>query len=176
MQLNSIAIGRTSIVFVCILNPNPDNESNSMEERKTTAHEEPLPELKAAFSACASVICRSLEHAKKWAVGVVVTKLAVSYTKAGTRSVKFTFTKVLDSSGTTKVHQMDTPWMRIEKPVDGESGMMEVTGDEQELILEAIHEATRYAKGERSQQLLQLEDATKGINALAEKGRQLDLV
>jgi len=172
MQLNSIILGRKAITFVALYNRESEDPHNATEERKVVAPEAPLPELNTDFAALSPVICRIMEFPKEYATGMSVFKMAISRTKQGTRSVAFKFKKALDAIG-GEMHTLETPFIRIEKPADGESGRMEVTPDEQDLIYEAMAEAMRYAEGDRSQAILSLEDAKakEGLNALADKGR-----
>jgi hypothetical protein len=173
MQLKSLSIGRKAIKFVRVLNPDSDDDTVSTEEHAVTAKEAPLPELHEAFSKLPQVVCSIMGWPQDFAAEMIVTKLSMSYTKHETRSVAFVFNVPIYAVGGHR-HTMDSPFVRIDKPADGESGDLEVTEEQAELIETAIREAERYAKGERSQQVIDFETASKGLNALADLGRDDD--
>ena len=173
MQLKSLSIGRKAIKFVRVLNPDSDDDTVSTEEHAVTAKEAPLPELSEAFSRLPKVVCSIMGWPQDYAAEMIVNKLSMSYTKHETRSVAFVFNVPIYTVGGFR-HTMDSPFVRIDKPADGESGDLEVTYEQAELIEAAIREAERYAKGERSQQVIDFETASKGINAIADLGREQD--
>lgn len=169
MELKSLSIGRKAIKFRIILNPDSDDDTVATEERQITAHEAPLPELSEAFAKLAPIFCDILEVERGWADGLTVTRLIISHTKAGTRSVKFRATKQLECRKDF-LHVVDSPMIQIDKPADGESGEIQVEKKHVELIAKAIHEAERYAKGERSQTLLDFDEAKAALQATADIG------
>lgn len=173
MILKQFILGRKAITFSIVLNPDTEDDTVSQEERKTIAKEAPNPELPEAFSNLAPIVCRILETSGEWVEGLSVFKLRLSHTKHGTRSVSFKFKKAINATG-GMLHSLETPFVRIDKPADGESGDIEVSLDEKRDIERAIQECLRYANGERSQQILDMETASQGINALAELGRKAD--
>ena len=154
MQLNYLKIGRKDIEFSVSVNV---ESTDSTEERKITAHEAPLIELTNAFSKLSKVFCTIMELPDDYAEGLSVIRLGVSYTKSGTRSVKFKATKQLDCRRDF-LHTIESPMVQIDKPDDGESGEVQVDNNHLTAITTAIIEAERYAKGERSQQLLNFDD------------------
>lgn len=168
MELKFLSIGRKAITFGVSLNANADGES--MEERTIVAHEAPLPELSNAFAKLSPVFCEILEVEPGWSDGLTITRIGISYTKAGTRSVRFRATKQLECRR-DYLHKIDSPMVQIDKPADGESGEVQVEKKHVTLILKAIHEAERYAKGERSQSLLNFDEAKAALQATADLGK-----
>jgi hypothetical protein len=173
MDLKSLSIGRKAIVFEVTVNPNPDSEIVSTEDRKVTAHEAPLDGLVKAFAALAPVWCEIMDVPADYTTGLSITKLTVIRTKGGTRSVAIRAKKELEVRR-DYLHVIDSPFVQIDKPADGESGEVQIESKFVKLVCKAVQEAEKYARGERSQALLNLEAST-GINALADKGRELDL-
>lgn len=172
MDLKLISIGLKAIIFDITLNPGSTDESVAVEERRVTAHEAPLPELTAAFGKLPPVFCEILELPADYQTGISIYKMAISRTKAGTRSVKLWAKKQLESR-TDYLHTMFTPVVQIDKPADGESGEVQVKDKKHvALLLKALHEAERYAKGERSQQILNFNEAKAALNATADQGQQ----
>lgn len=173
MELKFISIGRKAITFGITVNPNPDNDNVATEERTIIAHEAPLPELTNSFAKLSPVICDILEVEPTWADGLSVFRLSISYTKAGTRSVKFRATKQLECRK-DYLHKIDAPFVQIDKPQDGESGQIDIEDKKHlKLILEAIKQAERYANGERSQTLLNFDEAKAALQATADQGKDL---
>lgn len=171
MQLKYLSIGRKAINFGVVLNPDSDEDTVATEERRITAHEAPLPELSEAFSKLAPIMCDILEVERGWADGLSVTRLSISHTKHGTRSVRFRATKQLECRK-DYLHVVDSPMVQIDKPADGESGEIQVEKKHVEVIVKAITEAERYAKGERSQALLNFDEAKAALQATADLGKQ----
>ena len=111
-----------------------------------------------------------LENEPGWADGLSISRIAISYTKAGTRSVRFKCTRQLECRKDF-LWKFDTPMVQIDKPADGESGQIDVADKKHlELIFKAILEAERYANGERSQSLLNFDDAKAALQATADIG------
>lgn len=173
MDLKFLSIGRKAITFGVTVNPNPEDENVATEERTIIAHEAPLPELTTAFAKLAPVFCEIMEVEPTWADGLNVTRLSISYTKAGTRSVRFRATKQLECRK-DYLHKIDSPMVQIDKPADGESGEVDITDKKHvKLVLDAIRQAERYANGERSQTLLNFDEAKAALQATADKGKDL---
>lgn len=172
MELKYLSIGRKAIKFGVTLNPGSQDDTVAQEERNTIAHEAPLPELTNAFAKLGPVFCEILELEPSWANGLSINRVSISYTKAGTRSVKFFATKQLECRKDF-LHRIDCPFVQIDKPADGESGQIDVE-DKKHLktINDAIKQAERYANGERSQQLLNFDDAKKALQATADLGQR----
>lgn len=169
-QLRYLSIGKKAIKFGVTLNPDTDDESVAKEERNIIAHEAPLQDLTNAYAALAPVFCGILELPDEYATGLNVTRISVSTTKHATRSVKMFATKQLESRSEF-LHRMDCPFVQIDEPADGESGQIEVPDKRHlNLIYAALHEAGRYAAGERSQDLLNFDEAKKGLQAIADIG------
>jgi hypothetical protein len=170
MELKFITLGRKDITFGVTVNPNSDNDSVAVEERRIVAHEAPLPELTNSFAKLSPVFCEVLEVEPGWADGLTVTRLTISYTKAGTRSVKFRATKQLEVRKDF-LHTIDCPFVQIDKSADGESGQIDLEDKKHiKLVLEAIKQAERYANGERSQALLSFDEGKAALNATAAIG------
>lgn len=170
MELRFLSIGRKAINFGITLNPDTNDETVATEERNVVAHEAPLPELSAAFAKLAPVICEIIEVEPSWADGLSITRLAISYTKAGTRSVKFKCNKQLECRKDF-LWKLDTPMVQVDKPADGESGQIDIEDKKHlKLIFEAIKQAERYANGERSQSLLNFDGAKAALQATADIG------
>jgi hypothetical protein len=173
MELRFLSIGRKAINFGIVLNPDNDDDTVATEERRITAHEAPLPELQTAFAKLAPVICEIIETEPGWADGMNITRIAISYTKAGTRSVRFKCTRQLECRKDF-LWKFDTPMVQVDKPADGESGQIDVADKKHlKLIFDAIKQAERYANGERSQQLLNFDEAKAALQATADKGASL---
>jgi hypothetical protein len=170
MQLKSIVIGNKAINFTKLVNPGSDNPAAPEEEHKVTAHEAPLPELGAAFGKLRTIVCDIMAIPKDWAEGVAVTTMRISTTKHGTRAVQLGFKKPLETIG-GQLHAMETPYVKIDKPADGESGEMSIPKKSADLIKAAIHQAERYAEGERSQTLLDFEKGKEALQLTADKGQ-----
>lgn len=172
MQLNSLSIGRKAIKFNVTMNAGNTDESVPTEERSVTAHEAPLDSLPAAFGQLPPVFCKILELPAEWATGLSITKILISRTKLGTRSVKFWGKKQLETRRDF-LHLVTTPVIQIDNPADGESGEIQLNDKAMiDLILVAIHEAEQYAGGKRSQKLLDFDEAKAALNATADVGQQ----
>ncbi|MFT3992419.1 MAG: hypothetical protein QM680_13525 [Luteolibacter sp.] len=170
MQLNFLSVNRKAIHFGITLNAN--NENDAAEERRVVAHEAPLPELTNAFAELGKVMCDICEWPADYVSGLSVFRLTISYTKHGTRSVKFKATKQLNCRREF-LHKLDSPMVQIDKPADGESGEIQLDAKSVALVAIAIKEAERYAKGERSQTLLNFDEAKAALQATADLGQDM---
>jgi hypothetical protein len=170
MQLKALTIGRKAIKFVRVMNPDSDDDTVAVEEHSITAKEAPLPELHDAFAKLPKVIAQIMGWTTDYAAEMIVMKLSMSYTKHETRSVAFQFSVPIEATGGER-HTMDTPFVRLDEPAEGENGKKEVTAAQSKVIEKAILECERYAKGERSQQVIDFEEASKGLNAIASIGK-----
>ncbi len=168
--LNSIAITPKAIILSVVENSGSD--SADLIESTITAHEEPLASFTKAFAALPAVFCEIMEIGPDWTTGLSVRKLAIKRTKAGTRSVIIGCTKQLDVRQDF-LHSVSTPVVQIEKSSEGESGAVEIEGKLCKAILKAIHEAEKYMAGERSQQLLNFDQAKAALQATADQGKDL---
>lgn len=169
MDLKFLSIGRKDITFGITVNPNGGDEA-ATEERTIVAHEAPLPELTNAFAALSAVFCEILELEPIYADGLSVTRIGISYTKAGTRSIRMRATKQLNCRK-DYLHKMDCPMVQIDSPADGESGQIDIE-DKNHIaaIMTAINRAEDYANGKRSQTLLDFDDAKAALQATADIG------
>lgn len=170
MQLNSIAMDPKAIVMRVSANKETD-DVNDLIESKVTAKEEPLPTLTKAWSALPAVFCEILELDPSYTEGLTITKMSVRRTKQGTRSVILHATKQLECRSEF-LHKMSTPCVQIDKASDGESGAVEIEKKLADKVHKAIHECERYMGGERSQTMLDFDEAKAGLQAIADKGQQ----
>lgn len=168
MRLCSLELDKKHVIFEYAVNCDTEAESKKGEE----CPEAPLPELNEAFNSMAPIVCRIFGWQKEYAVGISVYRLAMSYTKHGTRSVVLKFTKSIESTG-GEPFKMATPSVRIDPPSDGENGKQEVTESDREAIKALIFECERYIGGDRSQQLLNFKEAKAALQATADKGADL---
>ncbi|GAA5117080.1 hypothetical protein JIN84_17970 [Luteolibacter yonseiensis] len=171
MELKKFTIGSKAIKFAVVLNPESKDENVATEERNVTAHEEPLPELPAAFGKLPPVFCEIMELPAEYATGLSVTGFTISHTKQGTRSVKLHAKKQLETR-TDFLHPMSSPMIQIDKPADGESGDVQLKDPKMlKALNKAIKEAENYAGGKRSQKLLNFNEGRAGLQALADQGQ-----
>lgn len=130
------------------------NDEGHLETFDVKAPEAPHPEMDRALSGVAGIVSKHMEF--KSAAGIEPFGLSVSRTKHGTRSVSILYTRKLKKS--EKEYRGATVLLRIDNPVDGEAGEREVDNDEAALLNAVIEEGLRYARGERLQTLLPLEE------------------
>lgn len=168
MELQYLSIDRKAIHFGVKVNVGND----STEERQIVAHEAPLPELAASFAKLSKVFCQVMELDEGYEDGLAVFRLSISYTKAGTRSVRLRATKQLECRR-DYLHKIEAPMVQIDKPAEGESGEIQIEKKSVALVAKAIHEAERYANGERSQSLLNFDEAKAALQATADQGKDL---
>lgn len=172
MELNSFHITPKAIVFNMTLNPNSSDSVRAEERRTIVCKEEPLPELKEAISKLATVFCEVMALPKEYSADLHINRIEISRTKHGTRAVCLKGKKNLDTIG-GELHPFVAPFVKIDKPTEGESGDVLIGKDAVKRINKAIQECERYANGERSQQIINFEEASAGINAIADKGADL---
>jgi hypothetical protein len=174
MELKYLSIGRKVVKFAVSTPVDPDNDSSPTEECSISSRQAPLIDLTNAFSKLAPIMCAICEWPQEYAEFLSVTRITISHTKAGTRSVKFTATKQLNCRRDF-LHTFDSPMVQIDKPAEGESGEVQVDKKHSELIKKAIREAERYAKGERSKTLLAIDEADAALQATADVGKNEDM-
>lgn len=171
MQLNRIAISSKAITLKVEANKDTDDDTNDIIVSNITAKEEPLDTLTKAWDGLKKVFCEILELPASYTEGLTVTSISIRRTKQGTRSVVLGATKQIECRNEF-LHTMDTPCVQIESAADGESGAVEIEKKLAALVCKAIHEAERYMKGERSQTLLNFDEAKDALNATADLGKQ----
>jgi hypothetical protein len=171
MQLNSIAIDNKSVIMRVTANKDTD-DTNDLVESKITAKEEPLPSLTKAWAALPAVFCEIMELPPEYTEGLTITRLAIRRTKQGTRSVILHATKQLECRSEF-LHEISAPCVQVDKAADGESGAVQIEKKMCTAITKVIHESERYLAGERSQTLLDFDQAKAGLQALADKGQDL---
>ena len=170
MQLNRINISPKAITMNVSANQETD-DVNDLIESTITAKEEPLPSLTKAWEKLKAVFCDVLELDASYSDGLTITTISIRRTKAGTRSVVLGATKQLECRRDF-LHKMQTPCFQIDKSADGESGGVEVEKKMADAVAKAIHESERYMQGERSQQLLNFDEAKAGLQAVADLGKK----
>lgn len=159
MNLKSIKVNKKSIVFQASYNKASDegeNSINSTEERTVTCPEAPLPEFTKAVNNLVAPAMTFLELPDDYKNGVTIVGFSIATTKKGTRSVSIIFDKHLDVIGTTT--RLVTPFVRIDKAVDGEQEKPVCAAPAKKKIAAAIAAAEAYAGGDRSQQLLDFKE------------------
>jgi len=165
MKILNLTIDKKHICYTYLINDGKDSET----EKSEKCPEAPLAELGTSFANLNPVVCAIMGFPPSYGDGLSVYKISLCHTKAGMRSVKMKFTKVIDMTG-GELHKIDTPFVRIDMPSDGESGSREMKDAHVRLVELALIEISRYIGGERSQQLLNFDETKKGLNALAQKG------
>lgn len=170
MQLNKITIGRKNIKFSVVYNPDSGDETKSEEEHKVTAYEQPLPDLSQSFGELPKVLCEAMAFSKGYISGMVVDQLAIRRTKNGTRAIQLRGLKSLETIG-GEPHKITAPWVKIDKPEDGESGEVQLKSPAIELVEAAITAAEAYAQGQRSQELLNFDEDKAALNAQANENQ-----
>jgi hypothetical protein len=170
MQLNSISIDNKSVIMRVVANKETD-DTNDVVESKITAKEEPLPTLMKAWNALPAVFCEIMELPPEYTEGLVITRMAIRRTKQGTRSVILHATKQLECRSEF-LHEISCPCVQIDKAADGESGAVQLEKKLCTAITKAIHESERYMGGERSQTLLNFDDAKAALQATADEGQR----
>lgn len=165
MRLCDLTLEKKHVIFKYAVNVNTEAESTKSEE----CPEAPLPELSEKFNLIPRIVCKIMGWPVKYATAMNVYRIALSYTKHGTRSVSFKFEKSIETIG-GEMHKMTTPLVRIDAPADGESGKRELTEEEVATIEELIFECERYIGGDRSQQMLNFKEAKAALNATADIG------
>jgi hypothetical protein len=169
MQLNSITLDAKAVIMKVVANKETD-DCNDLIESKITAREEPLASLTKAWNALPGVFCEIMELDNSYTEGLTITKLSIRRTKQGTRSVILEATKQLECRSEF-LHTMSTPCVQIDKAADGESGAVQLEKKLCDKVHKAIHEAERYMEGERSQTLLNFDDAKAALQATADLGK-----
>lgn len=172
MQLNSISIDAKSVIMKVVANKESGDQGNDLIESKITAKEQPLPTLNKAWAALPAVFCEIMELPAEYQAGLTITNLAIRRTKQGTRSVIMSAAKQLECRSEF-LHEISAPCVQIEKAADGESGAVQLEKKLCTTILKAIHEAEKYLAGERSQTMLDFDQAKAGLQALADQGKDL---
>lgn len=171
MQLNSISIDNKAVTMRVVANKETDDR-NDLLEAKITAKEEPLQELKDAWAELPAVFCEIMELPKKYAAGLIITRLAIRRTKQGTRSAILHATKQLECR-TDFLHEISAPCVQIDKAADGESGAVQLAQPLCDKIATAIYESERYLSGERSQTMLNYDEAKAALQATADQGKDM---
>jgi hypothetical protein len=171
VQLNSISIDNKAVIMRVTANKETD-DTNDVVESKITAKEEPLPSLTKAWNSLPAVFCEIMELPPEYTEGLVITRLAIRRTKQGTRSVILHATKQLEWRSEF-LHKISAPCVQIDQAADGESGAVQLEKKLCKAITTAIHESERYMSGERSQTMLNFDEAKAALQATANQGKDL---
>jgi hypothetical protein len=167
MKLKHITISPKEIKFKQTTEAKKHEDT---QEIITHGEQEPLPEFNTAFDDLRNIFCDVCELPKSFAEGLTITKLTITYTKQGTRSVSLAVKKELETR-TDHLWAFECPFFQVDEAVDGESGSVKINKEAQDAFLTAIHEAERYAAGDRSQGLLNFDESKAALQATADKGQ-----
>ncbi len=172
MELNKFIRDRKNIRFKITLNSDNDDVEVDGEERSIIAHEKPLPALDKALSALRVFFAVSLEipEPETYAETVLVHGIAITRTKAGTRSIILLAKKEL-STRRSSLLKMQSPLLQIDRPADGESGEIEIEPKYLKLVTKLITECEKYSQGERAQGRLDFDEDAEALNAVAAQGK-----
>lgn len=170
MQLNRIAISAKAITMKVEENKDTDDKTNDIVSSTRIAQEEPLDTLTSAWDELKKVFVEILELPNSYTEGLTITALSIRRTKQGTRSAILEATKQLECRQDF-LHKMEAPCVQIEAAAEGESGAVQIDKKLADIVTKAIHEAERYMQGERSQTLLNFEEAKDGLQATADLGK-----
>lgn len=118
MELKYLSIGRKVVNFGVLVATDKEGKG-PMEECKIAAKQAPLIDLTNAFSKLSPVMCAICEWPKEYAEYLSITKLTITRTKEGTRSVKFVATKQLNCRRDF-LHSFESPFVQIDKPAEEE--------------------------------------------------------
>lgn len=158
MKLVSVKINKKSIVYAAVFNKDATEADSvaSKENRTVTCYEVPLPAFDKAMTGLIEPAISFLELPADYKKGVSVVAFSIGETKKGTRSISIEFDKKLDTTGES--HRFKTPFIRIDKPVEGEQAKPVADNKSKARIAKAIEAATAYANGDRSQTLLDFKE------------------
>ncbi len=125
------------------------------EKRVIVSHDNPLPSFAKAFHPLPKVACGLLELPDSYADGMKITGIQIQ-TKGGNEHVILTGTKDLPDS--SQLFRFSTPPRLLEQPVEEGKYSPPISDKQADLIADALHEVAKYARGERAQGQLDLED------------------
>jgi hypothetical protein len=170
MQLNRINISSKAITMKVEANKETD-DTNDVIVSTITAKEEPLGSLTKAWDGLKKVFCEIMELPSSYIEGLTITSMAIRRTKQGTRSIILGATKQLECRQNF-LHTIDSPCVQIDQAADGESGAVEIDKKLAAIVTKAIHESERYMSGDRSQKMLDFDNAKAALQATADLGKQ----
>ena len=124
------------------------NGQQGEEEHSVKSPQAPLDELENAMQCLKDVICSVMELPLNWMETVQVRSAAISYTKAGTRSIQIGYTKALRCG---KVETYKTPMFQVDPPAESENEQSPCNTEERIAICSFIDAAEAYVKGDRKQ-------------------------
>lgn len=129
------------------------------EKHDVTAHETPLKKFDETMQDLCDVVANVMEFGQGYKKGMVIDYVALTHTKAGTRSAVIGFSKHVDA--VEHDHPMDTVSFQIDDAAKGEEGgsRRQCSKKHAEMVAEFIDEAEKYAKGKRQQQMLNFADS-----------------
>ena len=125
------------------------------EKRIIVSHDNPLPSFPKAFDPLPKVACEILELPAGYADGMSITGIQIR-TTGGNEYAILTGTKDLPDS--SQLFRFSTPPRLLEQPVEEGTYSPPLTEKQADLIADALHEVAKYARGERAQGTLDLED------------------
>ena len=136
-----------SVIKFSVENPTDQGEETVSKE----CPEAPFKECDDALQGLIDVIISVMELPLHWAGKpdartVLVTGFDISYTKAGTRSIKVYFTKAYRCGKTEK---LKTPLVQIDDPQEGETEESALAIGERVVCNAALEQATLYIGGHR---------------------------
>ena len=142
------------------------------EKRAVVSHDNPLPSFAKAFDPLPKVACELLELPDSYADGMSITGIQIR-TTGGNEYVILTGTKDLPDS--SQLFRFSTPPRLVEQPVEEGTYSPPISDKQADLIADALHEVAKYARGERAQGQLDLEDdedKSEAIRAAADSEGQ----
>lgn len=167
MQLKKIVTNAKNIIYTA------SYEGGGKKDRTDTCEEMPTPEFGQSMQALSAVVWEVLDGKPNWIDGMIIQSFIISRTKNNTASMQITCTRELGDL--RKPHKTVTPMFRIDEPQDGDSGSLEIGKELALLCHTAIEEATKYAKGERSQMTFEQFNEENGALA-ANEASELSLL
>jgi len=134
-----------------------NDSSQGQEIRTTDSPEKPMPSAFKAIHDLTDVVLTVMELPLTWAGPDDARTLTpygfdMSYTAAGTRSIKVHFKKAFRCG---KVESFTTPLVQIDDPAEGEDEKSAMASDERCLCNAALAEATQYVGGLREQMTME---------------------
>lgn len=136
-----------SVIKFTVENPSDQGEETVSKE----CPEAPVQECDAALQGLVDVVISVMELPLHWAGKpdartVLITGFDISYTKAGTRSIRVHFTKAFRCGKTEK---LKTPLVQIDDPQEGENEESALADGERVVCNQALEQATLYIGGHR---------------------------
>ena len=125
------------------------NGEGSWTTRADRSEEIPLQEFSESLQALSEVACEIMSIPQDQRGQLKPYRLTVIRTKNGTRSVQVHFNRTYEELGSEQKEK--TPMFRIDKPENGESGVVVLNDDHLKIVNTAISRAEDYINGKRQQ-------------------------